>query len=75
MCIRDSKDTLTRLRPDFSERSYGCATFGKLMSMLAEKSPKLHVWTEQSSLMAVSYTHLSPAPPYSWAICASPRGG
>ena len=51
MYASEIKDTLTRLRPDFSERSYGCATFGKLMSMLAEKSPKLHVWTEQSSLM------------------------
>ena len=44
MYASEIKDTLTRLRPDFSERSYGCATFGKLMSMLAEKSPKLHVW-------------------------------
>ena len=51
MYASEIKDTLTRLRRDFSERSYGCATFGKLMSMLAEKSPKLHVWTEQSSLM------------------------
>ena len=51
MYASEIKDTLTRLRPDFSERSYGCATFGKLMGMLAEKSPKLHVWTEQSSLM------------------------
>ena len=51
MYASELKDTLTRLRPDFSERNYGCATFGKLMSMLSEKSPKLRAWTEQSSLM------------------------
>ena len=28
MYASELKDTLTRLRPDFSERSYGCSTFG-----------------------------------------------
>ncbi len=45
------KDTLTRLKPDFDERTYGCATFGKLMAQLAAKSNRLKVWTEDSSLM------------------------
>lgn len=45
------KDTLTRLRPDFDERAYGCATFGKLMAQMAAKSPRLKVWTDNSSLM------------------------
>ena len=45
------KDTIMRLRPDFNERNYGCSTFGKLMSMLAEKSDKIKVWTENSSLL------------------------
>ena len=63
MYASEIKDTLTRLRPDFSERSYGCATFGKLMSMLAEKSPKLHVWTEQSSLMVGLSTNDAPQSP------------
>ena len=45
------KDTLTRLRPDFNERAYGCATFGKLMARLAAQSDRLKVWTEDSSLM------------------------
>ncbi len=44
------KDVLTRLRPDFNERSYGCATFGKLMALLGSKSSRLKVWTEDSSL-------------------------
>lgn len=50
MYASELKDTLSRLRSDFSERSYGCATFGKLMGLLSDKSPKLRVWTEQSSL-------------------------
>ena len=45
------KDTLTRLRPDFNERSYGCSTFGKLMTRMAAQSQRLRVWTEGSSLM------------------------
>jgi uncharacterized LabA/DUF88 family protein len=45
------KDTLTRLRPDFNERTYGCATFGKLVARMAAQSSLLKVWTEDSSLM------------------------
>lgn len=45
------KDTLMRLRPDFSERSFGCSTFGKLIALIASKSDKLRSWTEQSSLL------------------------
>ena len=44
------KDIITRLRPDFDERSYGCATFGKLMQLLAHNSQRIRVWTEASSL-------------------------
>ncbi|NLD59632.1 MAG: NYN domain-containing protein [Clostridiales bacterium] len=51
MYASELKDTLNRLRPDFSERSYGCATFGKLMGTISDKSPRLRVWTDQSSLM------------------------
>ena len=42
---------LMRLRSDFSERSFGCSTFGKLIALIASKSDKLRSWTEQSSLM------------------------
>lgn len=45
------KDTLTRLQPDFNERSYGCSTFGKLIALVAKKSNLIKVWTEDSSLM------------------------
>ena len=51
MYASELKDTLMRLRPDFSERNYGSATFGKLMSAIAEKSSRLKAWTDNSSLM------------------------
>ena len=51
MYASELKDTLTRLRPDFSERSYGCPTFGKLIALISSRSEKLHSWTEDSSLM------------------------
>ena len=51
MYASELKDTLMRLRSDFSEKSYGCSTFGKLIALLSSKSDKLRSWTEQSSLM------------------------
>ena len=51
MYASELKDTLMRLRSDFSERSYGCSTFGKLIALISSKSDKLRSWTEQSSLM------------------------
>ena len=51
MYASELKDTLMRLRPDFSERSYGCSTFGKLIAQISAHSEKLRSWTEQSSLM------------------------
>ncbi|MDL2206077.1 hypothetical protein LJC33_04070 [Eubacteriales bacterium OttesenSCG-928-N13] len=50
MYASELKDTLTRLRPDFNERSYGCATFGKLIAQLSTKSQRIKVWTEDSSM-------------------------
>lgn len=51
MYASELKDTLMRLRSDFSERSYGCSTFGKLIALIASKSDKLRSWTDDSSLM------------------------
>lgn len=45
------KDTLLRLRPEFNERDYGCATFGKFIAMIEGMSDKLKAWIEGSSLM------------------------
>ena len=51
MYASELKDTLMRLRPDFSEKSFGSATFGKLIAQITQKNEKLRSWTEQSSLM------------------------
>lgn len=50
MYASELKDTLLRLRPEFNERDYGCATFGKFVALLESKSDKLHMWVEGSSL-------------------------
>ena len=51
MYASELKDTLNRLRPDFSERSYGCTTFGKLVALITKNSDRLTSWMEDSSLM------------------------
>ena len=51
MYASELKDTLTRLRPDFSEKSYGCATFGKLVAQITRNSDKLTSWMENSALV------------------------
>jgi len=51
MYASELKGTLNRLRPDFSEKSYGCATFGKLVALITKNSDKLTSWMENSSLM------------------------
>ncbi len=50
MYASELKDTLLRLRPDFNERNYGYATFGKLIADVTKKSDRLRSWTEDSSL-------------------------
>lgn len=62
MYASELKDTLLRLRPDFNEGNYGCATFGKLMALLATKSSRLKVWTENSSLKIGLGTSEAPRP-------------
>ena len=51
MYASELKDTLTRLRPDFSEKSYGCPTFGKLVTQITKNSDKLTSWMENSALV------------------------
>ncbi|MBQ2955416.1 MAG: NYN domain-containing protein [Clostridia bacterium] len=51
MYASELKDTLMRLRPDFNERNYGCATFGKFIQLACSHSDCLHAHTENSSLM------------------------
>ena len=51
MYASELKDTLNRLRPDFSERAYGCPTFGRLVQQITQNSDKLTSWMENSTLM------------------------
>ena len=51
MYASEIKDTLMRLRPDFNERNFGTATFGKFMGKVAERSGRIQLRTEDSSLM------------------------
>ncbi len=45
------KGILLRLRPDFNEKSYGCATFGKLLSKLSQKYGSIHVKNDNFNVM------------------------
>ncbi len=51
MYASELKNAVMRLRPDFNERNYGYATFGKLMTALAQQSKRFRAWTVDSSLM------------------------
>lgn len=51
MYASELKGVLVRLRPDFNEKAYGCATFGKLLSKLANRFGDLHVHTENFNVM------------------------
>lgn len=51
MYASELKDTLMRLRPDFNERNYGCATFGKFIQLAVSHSNCLRARTVDSSLM------------------------
>lgn len=45
------KGVLMRLRPDFNEKTYGCATFYKLLQKLAAKFGDLHVTNDNFNVM------------------------
>ena len=45
------KGILLRLRPDFNEKSYGCATFGKLLTKLSTKFGTFHVKNDNFNVM------------------------
>ena len=62
MYASELKDTILRLRPDFNERNYGCATFGKLVQLVANNSERVKSWTDNSSLMIGLVGSERPAP-------------
>ncbi|MBR4081780.1 MAG: NYN domain-containing protein [Clostridia bacterium] len=51
MYASELKGVLTRLRPDFNEKSYGCPTFYKLLLRLAAKFGDLHVKNDNFNVM------------------------
>ena len=51
MYASDLKGVLIRLRPDFNEKAYGCATFGKLLTRLSAKYGDLRVKNDNFNVM------------------------
>ena len=51
MYASELKGTLLRLRPDFNEKAYGCATFYKLLSKLASRFGDLKVQNDNDNVM------------------------
>ena len=45
------KGILLRLRPDFNEKSYGCATFGRLLDKLSRQFGALHIRSDNFNVM------------------------
>jgi hypothetical protein len=48
--VSELKKTLLRLRPDFSEKSYGYSSFGKLLNTLEMKHNTIKVFGDNNSL-------------------------
>ncbi len=55
------KGVLTRLRPDFNEKTYGCATFYKLLQKLASKFGDLRVTNDNFNVMVSLNAHVDAA--------------
>lgn len=51
MYASELKGVLTRLRPDFDEKSYGCATFYKLLQKIAARFGDIHVKNDNFNVM------------------------
>lgn len=50
MYASELKNVLMRLRPDFNEKSYGCATFFQLLTRLSEKFGDVHVRNDNGNV-------------------------
>ncbi len=55
------KGVLTRLRPDFNEKTYGCATFYKLLQKLAAKFGDLRVTNDNFNVIVSLNAHAGAA--------------
>lgn len=61
MYASELKGVLMRLRPDFNEKTYGCATFYKLLMKLAGKFGDLHVTNDNFNVMVSLSGHAESA--------------
>ncbi len=61
MYASELKGVLLRLRPDFNEKNYGCAGFGKLLTKLSNKFGTLKIKNDNYNVM-VSLSAETPAP-------------
>jgi len=57
MYASELKGVLMRLRPDFNEKSYGCATFYKLLQKLCTKFGDLRVKNDNFNVMVSLTSH------------------
>lgn len=51
MYASELKGVLLRLRPDFNEKAFGCASFGKLLNMLAAKFGSIRVKNDNYNVL------------------------
>ena len=62
MLASEVKGILLRLRPDFSEKSVGCSTFGKLLTRLSQQFGSFTVSSENYNLLvSLSQAHSTPS--------------
>ena len=51
MYASELKNVLLRLRPDFNEKTYGCSSFGKLLTRLSQRFSDFRVKTDNFNMM------------------------
>lgn len=51
MYASELKGVLMRLRPDFNEKTYGCATFGKLLNKIAQETGIVHIKSDNYNVL------------------------
>ncbi len=51
MYASELKNVLLRLRPDFNEKTYGCSSFGKLLTRLSQRFGDFRVKTDNFNMM------------------------
>ena len=51
MYASELKGVLMRLRPDFNEKTYGCATFGKLLTKIAQETGIIRIKSDNYNVL------------------------